>query len=73
VCPGTRPKLTNSAPQFHLCFLPAAWQSQHVLSPVPVGFDAVTSDFLLRADGFFTAFELDHSGARWIVGRQADR
>ena len=51
----------------------ASWQSQHVLSPVPEGFDAVTSDFLLTADGFFTAFELDHSGARWIVGRQADR
>ena len=50
----------------------ASWQSQHVLSPVPVGFDALTSDFLLSADGFFTAFELDHSGVRWVVGRRAD-
>src|SRR5882757_4340770 len=50
----------------------ATWQSQRVLSSVPVGFDALTSDFLLSADGFFTAFALDHSGARWIVGRKAD-
>lgn len=50
----------------------ASWQSQHVLSPVPVGFDGLTSDFLLSADGFFTAFELDHSGSRWVVGRKAD-
>src|SRR6267154_2771884 len=35
----------------------ATWQSQRVLSSVPVGLDALTSDFLLSADGFFTAFE----------------
>jgi hypothetical protein len=50
----------------------ATWQSQTVLGSVPVGFDALTSDFLLGADGFFTAFALDHSGTRWIVGRKAD-
>jgi hypothetical protein len=50
----------------------ATWQPQHVLSSVPVGFAALTSDFLLGGDGFFTAFELDPAGARWVVGRKAD-
>ena len=64
----------------------ATWQTQHILSPVPVfltpqtgfgggkilGLAGLASDFLLGADGFFTAFELDHSGARWIVGRKSD-
>ena len=49
-----------------------SWQSQTVLGSVPVGLDALTSDFLLGGDGFFTAFELDHSGTRWVVGRRAD-
>ena len=49
----------------------ATWQPQRVLSSVPVGYDALTSDFLLSADGFFTAFELDHR-TRWVVGRKAD-
>jgi hypothetical protein len=50
----------------------ASWQSQRVLSSAPVGFDAVTSDFLLGADGFFTPFELQTSTQRWLVARKAD-
>ena len=51
----------------------ASWQTQRILSSVPAGFDAATSDFSLLNDGFFTAFELQTSTQRWVVGRKADQ
>jgi hypothetical protein len=36
----------------------------------PVGFDAVTSDFLLHNDGFLTTFEVQTNGTRSVVGQK---
>jgi hypothetical protein len=51
----------------------ASWQAQRIASSAPAGFDAVTSDFLLGSDGFFTAFEFQTSTQKWVVGRKADQ
>ena len=50
----------------------AGWARQQVASAAPAGFDSVTNDFLLHNDGFFTAFELQASGQRHVVGERAD-
>jgi hypothetical protein len=50
----------------------ASWVSQRLANSAPVGFDAVTSDFLLHNDGFFTAFELQSSGHRYVFGEKSD-
>jgi hypothetical protein len=50
----------------------ASWATQRLASSAPVGLDAVTSDFLLRNDGFFTAFELTSAGQRHVVGEKSD-
>ena len=51
----------------------ATWAVHRLASSAPVGFDAVTGDFLLHNDGFFTAFELQTStGQRHVVGLKSD-
>ena len=50
----------------------ATWQITSLASSVPVGFDAVTGNFLLKNDGFFTAFEVQASGQRHVVGSISD-
>jgi hypothetical protein len=51
----------------------ATWQLQRVANSAPVGYDAVTSDFLTHHDGFFTAFELQSStGQRHVAGQFSD-
>jgi hypothetical protein len=50
----------------------ASWTAQRLVSSAPVGYDAVTGDFLLHTDGFFTAFELTSSGQRHVVGEKSD-
>ena len=50
----------------------ATWQTRQVVSSAPLGYDAVTSDFLLHNEGFFTAFELQASGKRHVVGQKFD-
>ncbi len=50
----------------------ASWTVQRLASSAPVGYDAVTSDFLLHNDGFFTAFDLQVSGQRHVVGEKSD-
>ena len=49
-----------------------SWTAQRLVNSAPVGYDAVTSDFLLHGDGFFTAFELQASGQRHVVGEKSD-
>lgn len=52
----------------------ASWTVQRLASSAPIGFDAVTGDFLLQNDGFFTSFELQNgSGQRRVFGQSADR
>ena len=50
----------------------ASWQQQRIASSVPVGFDALTADFLLHNDGFFSAYEISSNGKRSVVGRSGD-
>ena len=50
----------------------ATWQLQRVANSAPVGYDAVTSDFLTHHDGFFNAFELQTNGTRRVVGQFSD-
>jgi len=50
----------------------ATWQEQRIAASVPVGYDALSTDFLLHNDGFFSAFEISSSGKRFVVGRQGD-
>jgi hypothetical protein len=50
----------------------ATWQLQRVANSAPVGYDAVTSDFLTHHDGFFNAFELQTNGVRHVVGQFSD-
>ena len=48
----------------------ASWTPRLVKSNVPVGYDAVTSDFLLHNDGFITVFEQQVNGTRNVVGQK---
>jgi hypothetical protein len=51
----------------------ATWHTRQVSGGVPPGYDSLTSDFLLRDDGFFTAFEVQNSsGQRHVVGEKSD-
>jgi hypothetical protein len=50
----------------------ASWQQQRIAASVPAGYDAVTADFLLHTDGFFSAYEISSSGRRFVVGRSGD-
>jgi len=50
----------------------ATWQTRRVVSSAPVGYDALTSDFFLHNDGFFTAFELQASGKRHVISQKFD-
>lgn len=48
----------------------ASWTVALVKSGVPVGYDAVTSDFSLHNDGFITTFEVQVNGTRSVVGQK---
>jgi hypothetical protein len=50
----------------------ASWAVQGLTISAPVGYDAVTNDFLLHNDGFFTALEMPASGQRHVVGEKSD-
>ena len=50
----------------------STWQLQPVAFAVPVGYDALTTDFLTHHDGFFTAFEFQNNGTRRVVGQFSD-
>jgi hypothetical protein len=50
----------------------ATWQLQRVANSAPVGFDAVTTDFLTHHDGFFNTFELQANGVRHVAGQFSD-
>src|SRR4029077_5675689 len=50
----------------------ASWAVQGLTISAPVGYDAVSSDFLLHNDGFFTALEMPPSGQRHVVGEKSD-
>lgn len=50
----------------------ATWQLQRVANSAPVGYDAVTSDFLTHHDGFFNAFELQTNGVSHVAGQFSD-
>jgi hypothetical protein len=50
----------------------ATWRLQPVAFSVPVGYDSLTTDFLTHHDGFFTAFEVQASGQRHVVGQFSD-
>jgi hypothetical protein len=68
---------TSSSNYFYNCLTSfnhaATWVSyQKLVTSAPPGFDALTSDFLLKNDGFFTAYETQSSTQRQVVGRKAD-
>jgi hypothetical protein len=68
---------TSSSTYFYNCLTSfnhaATWAGYQKLVPVaPPGVDALTSDFLLRTDGFFTAFELTSAGRNHVVGEKSD-
>jgi hypothetical protein len=48
----------------------ASFTTRVVKSGVPVGYDSVTSDFLLHNDGFVTTFEQQVNGTRNVVGQK---
>ena len=50
----------------------ANWQQAPIAASVPAGYDALTADFLLHSDGFFSAYELSANGKRFVVGRSGD-
>jgi hypothetical protein len=50
----------------------ATWTLQRATNSAPAGYDAVTSDFLTHHDGFFTAYELQTSGQKHVVGQFSD-
>jgi hypothetical protein len=50
----------------------ASWQQAQIVASAPAGYDALTADFLLHNDGFFSAYELSSSGKRFVVGRTGD-
>jgi hypothetical protein len=68
---------TSSSSYFYNCLTSfnhaSTWAGyQKVVNVAPPGFDALTGDFLLQNDGFFTAFELSSSGQRHVVGTKED-
>jgi hypothetical protein len=68
---------TSSSNYFYNCLTSfnhaATWtQYQKLVTSAPPGFDALTSDFLLQNDGFFTAFEVSASGQSHVVGAKSD-
>ena len=68
---------TSSTNYFYNCLTSfnhaATWAGYQKLVPVaPPGFGALTSDFLLQNDGFFTAFEVTSNGQRVVVGEKSD-
>jgi len=68
---------TSSSNYFYNCLTSfnhaATWTGyQKLVTSAPPGFDALTSDFLLHNDGFFTAFEVSTSGQRHVVGAKSD-
>jgi hypothetical protein len=69
---------TNSSNYFYNCLTSfnhaATWASYQKLATLaPPGLDALTSDFLLTNDGFFTAFETPNStGQNRVVGSKSD-
>jgi len=68
---------TSSSNYFYNCLTSfnhaATWtQYQKLVTSAPPGFDALTSDFLLHNDGFFTAFEVSASGQSHVVGAKSD-
>lgn len=48
----------------------ASWAVALVKNGVPVGNDAVITDFLLHNDGFMTTFEVQVNGTRSVVGQK---
>ena len=69
---------TSSSNYFYNCLTSfnhaATWAGyQKLVTSAPPGYDALTSDFLLGNDGFFTAFEVPASGQRHVVGATADK
>jgi len=68
---------TSSSNYFYNCLTSfnhaATWASyQKLATSAPPGFAALTSDFLLQNDGFFTAFELPGSTQRKLVAASSD-
>ncbi len=68
---------TSSSNYFYNCLTSfnhaATWTAyQKLVTSAPPGFDALTSDFLLHNDGFFTAFEVSASGQSHVVGAKSD-
>jgi hypothetical protein len=68
---------TSSSNYFYNCLTSinhaATWTTyQKLATSAPPGLDALTSDFLLLNDGFFTAYETQSSTQRQVVGRKAD-
>jgi hypothetical protein len=68
---------TSSSNYFYNCLTSfnhaATWaEYQKLVTSAPPGFDALTSDFLLHNDGFFTAFEVSASGQSHVVGAKSD-
>jgi hypothetical protein len=46
------------------------WLYQRVERSAPVGYNALTSDFLLHNDGFLTTFEVQTNGTRTVLGQK---
>jgi hypothetical protein len=69
---------TSSSNYFYNCLTSfnhaATWASyQKLATSAPPGLDALTSDFLLMNDGFFTAFGTqNNSGQKRVVGSKSD-
>ena len=68
---------TSSSNYFYNCSTSfnhgATWPSyQKLVTSAPPGFNALTSDFLLHNDGFFTAYEVDSNGTRFVNGQSSD-
>jgi hypothetical protein len=68
---------TSTSNYFYNCLTSfnhaATWTGyQKLVTSAPAGYDSLTSDFLLRNDGFFTAFEVPTTGQRHVVGSKSD-
>jgi len=50
----------------------ATWQAHSIANSVPVGYGALTVDFLLLNDGFFGAYAILSGGKRSVVGKTGD-
>ena len=48
------------------------WKLRQIVGSALAGYDAVTADFLLQNDGFFTPFEEDVNGTRSVFGETTD-